>query len=294
MHDRQSIIGRKERQVIHMVIYGEMLILENIVTGSVLLYITGEVFGSGFETVHKKLRLAVGSIMCGLFSLLLFCQLNMLLNVLAEMAFALAVCSVVFGYVGVYKKAVVFVLATYFMGGITMGLLLAAGNTGIYTVSGVYTGEMKAAVLAMFTAVFFAASKQIIKTFYKSKLYVEHSFSIEISAGGQSVEAAAFLDTGNSLKEPITGRPVAVAESGLWLRMKDEGMITEDRFCVIPYRTVGSEGLMKAVRVDYILIDGRYIRNCIIAKNDMGFNMKLSGNKECELLLSKYMAHKGV
>lgn len=277
-----------------MVVYGEMLVVENIITGSVLLYITGAVFDTGFETVSKKLRFAVGSMMCGLFSMIIFYPLNLAFTIFAEMAFALTVCCVVFGSKGLYRKAAVFVLATYFMGGITMGLLLATGNTGIYTVSGVYTGEMKAAVLALFTAVFFAASRQIIKVFYKSKLYVEHSFNIVISAGGKSVEAAAFLDTGNSLKDPVTGRPVAVAENKLWMRMNDEGMIAEDRFCVIPYRTVGSEGLMRAVRVDYILIDERYIRNCIIAENDKGFDMKLSGSKECELLLSKYMAQKGV
>lgn len=277
-----------------MVVYGEMLILENIITGSVLLYITGEVFGTGFDTFFKKLRLAAGGILCGAFSLVIFCPVKMPLTVFMEAIFALFVCLIVFGKKGWYKKTVVFILATYFMGGITMGLLLVSGNTGIYTVSGVYTGDMKAAVLAMFTAAFFAVSKQMIRVVYRTKFYGEHSFDAVIAAGEKKIEAAAFMDTGNALKDPVTGKPAAVAGVKLWKRMEAEGMIMKERFCVIPYRTVGSAGLMEAVRVDYVMVGEKCIRNCIIARNDKEFCLNLSGNENCELLISKAMTQKGV
>lgn len=275
-----------------MIVYGEMLVIENVITGSVLLYITGEICGVGFGNAYKIMRFAVGSILCGLFSMVLFCQLKMPFNILAEVIFALTVCLVVFGKKGVYKKAAVFVLLTYFMGGITMGLLLATGNTGIYAASGVYTGNMKAAVLALFTASFFAASKQVIRVVNNLKLYSEHRFDAVIASGGKMIKVLAFLDTGNSLKDPVTGRPVAVAEDKLWKSMEEEGLIEDERFCVIPYRTVGSKGVMRAVRVDYISIGGKCIRNCIIARNDQGFDIALPGNEDCVLLLSKYMAQR--
>lgn len=273
-----------------MTVYGDILFIENFITGGVLLYITSAVFKEGFETGYKKLRLIMGCILCGLFSMVIFTPIKMPITFILEMAFAFAVCFIVMGKSRLWKKAAVFILVTYFMGGMTMGLLLVTQNTGIYTSTGIYTGDMKAAVLALFTAVFFTTARQIIKTIAAAKFYEEHSFDVEISADNNSVKTSAFLDTGNSLKDPITGRPVAVADENLWQELEAAAMTNPERFCMIPYEAIGSKGMLTATKVDFIKIKDSQIKNCIIARNDAAFDLKISETADYQLLLSKFMA----
>ena len=59
------------------------------------------------------------------------------------------------------------------------------------------------------------------------KLYTEHTYEAEIVIGEHIIKASAFLDTGNRLKDPLTGKPVAVASERFWNRLAEE-MLQED------------------------------------------------------------------
>ena len=48
------------------------------------------------------------------------------------------------------------------------------------------------------------------------------------------------------------GKVFAVASSLLWQKLKEEGVITADRFRMIPYSAVGGSGLLPAVRTDFL------------------------------------------
>lgn len=273
-----------------MKVYGELLFIENFIIGGVLLYITSNIFKVGFDTICQKLRFAAGCVLCGIFSMTIFIPVKTSVTFVFEIIFAVVVSFIVSGKKQLWQKSVAFILITYFMGGMIMGLLLVTQNTGIYTNMGIYTGDMKAAVLALFTAAFFAAAKQIIKIISKAKFCEQHSFYVKINADNVVIETFAFLDTGNSLKDPITGRPVAVAGVNLWKRMESVGMLHPRRFCMIPYEAVGSRGMLEAVKVDSIKIKDRQIKNCIVAKNDADFDLRISEGADYELLLSKFMA----
>ncbi len=56
-------------------------------------------------------------------------------------------------------------------------------------------------------------------------------------ADGRSVQVEGLVDTGNSLTEPISGRPVAVLEQEIWERLYPEKPPSGMR--VIPYHSVG-------------------------------------------------------
>ena len=88
----------------------------------------------------------------------------------------------------------------------------------------------------------------------------------------KKVNIKAMLDTGNGLKDPITGSPVAVVEKeklvgllpdnilnnterilgGDW---KDENINFRSKFCVIPFNSIGKQnGMMLGFKVDEIKI----------------------------------------
>ena len=58
---------------------------------------------------------------------------------------------------------------------------------GIYTVTGIYTGDMKAALLAVFICSGYATLMQIIRTVKRSRLYAEHSCQVRIVCCGRPV-----------------------------------------------------------------------------------------------------------
>jgi stage II sporulation protein GA (sporulation sigma-E factor processing peptidase) len=56
-----------------------------------------------------------------------------------------------------------------------------------------------------------------------------------------------FVDTGNFLRDPISGRPVCVTTKQVMERLTPE----ETQFCLVPYRGVGKEGgLLAGIRPD--------------------------------------------
>lgn len=93
--------------------------------------------------------------------------------------------------------------------------------------------------------------------------------------GGNCVETKALMDTGNTLRDPITGERVIVA--GAEMGRKLTGLSSEElkdpvrvmkllpRGRLVPYRAVGQpEGLLPAVRVDLAVI-GRWRGSPLVA-----------------------------
>ncbi len=287
-----------------MIIYGEILFIENMIIGGVLLYLTSDICGQNRQRIFgsgrhvDKLRFAAGSIICGLFSLVIFLGAKAPLMMLMEAVFAVAVCTIVFNcpYKRTYfksfpakvlvtiqwQKAAIFILVTYSMGGIVMGILLVTRQQGIHTAVGIYTGDMKAAALALFICVGYITVKQIIKTVRNKKLFTEYTYEAEIVIGEHIIKASAFLDTGNRLKDPLTGKPVAVASKEFWERSVRETIqkTTQqaERFVLVPYEAVGTRGMLKAIRTDHIEVAGRKTVGCILARSERDIKIGMDPN----------------
>lgn len=109
---------------------------------------------------------------------------------------------------------------------------------------------------------------------------------LTLSRQGRSVTVLALRDTGNTLQDPITGRPVVVVE-GQKLQdllpelpvldrqtlshpvdlLKDlDGSVGGLRLQLLPYRAVGVEcGMLLALRVDRADYGAQHYRNCLTA-----------------------------
>lgn len=76
--------------------------------------------------------------------------------------------------------------------------------------------------------------------------------AVTLCCQGNQVRVRALLDTGNCLKEPVSGRPVHVAAARVMARLcpKVEGVI------YIPFRAVGTEqGLLPALFLDWMEVE---------------------------------------
>ena len=81
----------------------------------------------------------------------------------------------------------------------------------------------------------------------------------ELLEGNVRIVTEALIDSGNTLYDPISQKPVSVVERGVL-----EGRIElerPERFRLVPYHTLGSRGLMQAVEIEKLKVkqEGREI-----------------------------------
>lgn len=103
-------------------------------------------------------------------------------------------------------------------------------------------------------------------------------FLVTVKAGGRIIKVNALRDTGNSLYEPITKKPVSVIDEQCIESIEKEKL----RQMFVPYNTVGKvNGLMEAFIADSMEIDGKLTNNTIIGIH----KGKLSRNNQYNMIL---------
>ena len=90
---------------------------------------------------------------------------------------------------------------------------------------------------------------------------------VELTYGAQTVRLTALRDTGNSLRDPITGKPVLIVGADIAekltglspaaLRDPVRTMGSLPGLRLIPYRTVGNTGFLLALRIPSVKIGNR-------------------------------------
>ena len=292
-----------------MVIYAEYLFLENALTGGLILLLTAEI--SGLRC--KKMFLVLGSILCGIYSFILFWDsLHPLLALLSKFVFSFALMLIVFQPKTLQRLAritLVFYLISFAMGGITIGLLYFLGikgvtqNSSIYMNGYGYVAVMSGCVLTYWIFRRFAA-------FIKGRMIRERIYAdVEISMEGRKETLRGIVDTGNFLADPVSGKPVfLISEKGaqklfpeeilqeivsgdrtehMYERLMNSGYATRIR--LIPYRTVGEgKGYFIGIRTDFIRINihnyGEKRSTSVISEGAvLAINRGLfSGGQSCE------------
>ena len=88
--------------------------------------------------------------------------------------------------------------------------------------------------------------------------------SLAVTYGGKTVRALALYDTGNTLRDPITGEPVTVLSPELGEKLGFGAQVLRDPAAamvpgirLIPARTIGGGGLLAAVRCQRVMIGGK-------------------------------------
>ena len=111
-----------------------------------------------------------------------------------------------------------------------------------------------------------------------------YHMSVELCMGDSSYIVKGFLDTGNGLRDPITGKPVSIVNKSTANKLLGKEDIKNIRY--IPYRTIGSkENVMPCIQIDFLRIRGE--RECVIERPLIGISEeKFSSRGECEMILN--------
>ena len=254
-----------------MTVYGEVLFLENFITGWIILKLTCKLCGCS----PKRRRIAAGSLMCGLYAFILFVPLHWLTALTSKLLFSAAVVLAVFGsgtWRGILKTTGVFYIVSFLMGGVTIALMYLlhipgmTGN-GSFVFKGATFMQIAAGVAATWYLGNWLAGLLREKNLRKNIMQ-----QVTVKVAGNEWRFSALIDTGNSLNDPVTGWPVAVLSKDASEKIKrqcDSEQFT--KFSVIPYRTAGRAGVMFGLRPDFITVNGRHVTEIVLGFSEKNF-----------------------
>ncbi len=251
-------------------VYIDVIFLINLMTNYITLCSTAMITGAR----KKNARIWCAAALGGIYATLVFVfeQLDIIWVKLFVGALMIAVA---FGY-----KKIIRLFLTYFgvsavFAGIALAISYLLGNgmesDGSFLYLGIASSISYLILLAVFKPLAYGVSEKRI-------------LPLEITRNGKRVKINALLDTGNTLRDPLTNMRAVIVnllaleelfenhEIDLIKRLNEEDVILSlpKIFRLIPYKTVERGGFMLAFRPDKILIDGKEREMLVaICKNEI-------------------------
>lgn len=256
-----------------MTIYVDVVLLENIAMNYIILFATAVITKSEV----KILKILLASIIGGVYAILTYMvELNLIINLLLKIFLSIAMVYIAYKPKKIkvlLKDLILFYLVSFTFGGVSFMLLYFLKPQDIINRNGVYIGTYPLKVALLGGIVGFTIIVVSFKTI-KGKLSTKNIFcEIEIGFKNNVQTVKTMIDSGNLLKEPITGYPVIIVEEEKLKNILStevlqnveniiKGNIPEEledinkiKFRLIPFTSIGKEsGLLLGFKPDYIKI----------------------------------------
>lgn len=225
-----------------MTIYLDLVILLNFLVDFLLLLGTNRLCGYPLQLSRAALSAVLGGIYAGACMIPGFSFLG---NILWRTASLVLMACIAFGFSkSALRRGVVFALLSMALGGVALGL----NGHGFWS------------IVASAGCVFLLCAVGL-----RGKVGLHSYVPVELSYGGKRVRLTALQDTGNTLRDPITGGQVLVVGADVaqqltgltvqQLKTPVESVGTIPGLRLIPYRTVGKEsGLLLAMKLQQVKI----------------------------------------
>ena len=191
-----------------MTIYLDIVMLENVIMNYIILYATGFIY----KTSIKHFRILLSSIIGGVYAVVSFMEILPIYSSIG-LKIVLSIGMVYLAYNAknlkiLLKQLLVFYLTSFAFGGIAFALLYFIKPQDIFMKNGLYIGTYPIKIVLLGGIVGFAMIRVAYKKLSKKEMFCKINFEIM----QKEKELTAMLDTGNLLREPITGNPVVVVE----------------------------------------------------------------------------------
>lgn len=247
-------------------IYLDVLIITNIYVNYFLLKGTARISHSALSTRRSIVSSVIGTISA--FTILLP-QLGILINVLAKLLGSLLIIRVAFSKLKLkrfIKLTLIFFGINFIFAGvmlvtceITRARVIVVHNYSIYFNISILTLAVSTIVAYIIVC--------IVSNILDKKCNLNHSYKVLIKLSGQKFLLNAICDTGNSLIDNFTGKPVVVCNSkelGRLVNINENVAYSASEYLeelknlkgvrLLPYSTIGNNGIIPAFLADEVLI----------------------------------------
>ena len=252
-----------------MTIYLDIVFLENALMNYIILYATGFVQ----KRKMKNFKLIISSVLGALYAIISYLKIIPIYSTL----FMKILLSVIMIYVAfnnenakqLLKNLLLFYLASFVIGGCALAMLYMISPKRVSFQNGVLVGTypMKITLIAGLVGFFiiqysFSLNKRQMKI---KDLLCE----LEIVVNNKKVKMKGYIDSGNTLKDPISKKPVIIVEKEVMQEIVDVNKLVGGdenlKIRLIPFKSIGKQnGMLIGIRPEYVKI--KYNENQIITK----------------------------
>ncbi|NMM65607.1 sigma-E processing peptidase SpoIIGA [Clostridium sp. P21] len=261
-----------------MVVYLDVLIMENLIVNLFLLYVTAQTLRIKPKLLNMILSSSIGSIYV---ITLLYPKLKVFSYLPFKVVVAGIMILIVFRRLKfmVFCKALsIFVLYSMVLAGACIFIEYSGFNNNYFAIINFSYKKLMISIMIIYMLI-----HRIIIYIKDRKELKCFTYNIDIVLKNSKKTVEAFLDTGNELREPATNLPVIIVEKSIF---KDVDLNVYDKF-YIPYRVVsGKSGNLEGFKPECIKIYGskeELVRQVIVAFCEE----KLSDFNEYHALLSR-------
>lgn len=268
-----------------MTVYLDIVILENIIMNYIILYATGSI--SKNEISIK--RIILSSCLGSAYAVTTYLSIIQgVLNTILKLLLSIAMVYIAFrpkNYKLMFKNLLLFYLTSFALGGCAFFLLYYIRPQDVLIRNGVLVGTYPIKI-ALLGGIIGAIIITIAFKIKKGKISKEDMFyELKIFFKEKHIKVKAMLDTGNLLKDPITGIPVIIVEKNEMIEILSEDIINSldevlqgkksdfieaeyvSRFRVIPFSSLGKQnGMLLGFRPDKVSI---HIESQVIEKSNI-------------------------
>lgn len=202
-------------QVMKMTIYADVVLIENLIMNYIILLATGLIL----KIKIKHIRIFFASLVGAVYTLVSYTNiLGGSISFLLKIILSFVIVYIAFNPQSIkrmWKYILFFYLTSFVFGGVAFALIYIVKPQEILMKNGLFLGTYPLKVIILGAIISFiiliTAFKIVKKKISKEDMFCE----LEIGMNAKKIETKVMIDTGNFLKEPITGTPVIVVERGL-------------------------------------------------------------------------------
>ena len=287
-----------------MTVYLDIILLENLCINCIILLATALINKNTISIIRILLSSFIGSI----YAVVVYLSIakvfsNIILKIL------LSVCMVHIAYnpkniKALLKELVLFYLTSFTFGGVAFALLYFVKPQEILIKNGVLIGTYPIKIVLTAAIVGFIIITIAFKSLKKRLSKKDMFCKVTIKFKDKIKTIIAMIDTGNLLREPLSGCPVVVVEKQELLEIVPEEILNNlekiisgeynnialeeyaSKFRVIPFTSLGKEnGLLLGLKIDDLYVEYDEQENNIKGAIVGIYNKKLSSSNSYSALI---------
>ncbi|MBR3936298.1 MAG: sigma-E processing peptidase SpoIIGA [Oscillospiraceae bacterium] len=243
------------------IIYADILLVINLAVDYLLLFATARIAGLRFERIKGLLGAIIGAV----YSLMILFDFSGIVFAATKFIVSAVMLLVTFGKrkaADFFRLILIFYICGFIFSGFMMLINSFAKTDSFFVKGGVVYFEFSAMEIVVSGTAAFIVTEILRRLFRHGE--PEGICMVKISYRGKNIVLKGFTDTGNSLSEPFSGSPVAVASADslekllpkdMFSEMKKDMVSTDARIKSVFCSTVSGTVLINAFRPEKVVIE---------------------------------------
>ncbi|VYT77126.1 peptidase U4 [Clostridium tertium] len=262
-----------------MIVYIDILLIENFIVNLFLLLITFKVLRYKY---YKTIYLA--AVIGSLYTLVLFYDNKILVSIPFKMIVAILMIIISMksiNFLKTIKSLLTFIISSFILCGLTFSFSFLENYYSVFNSYSISNYSLKYLILALMC--FYIVSIKVADYIKDRAKVSSFIYDIEVSSAEKTIFIKGLLDTGNALREPVTNLPCIIVEKDF---LEEFNVKSNEEF-TIPFRTIGEEGNLKGFKINDVRIRGADMEWKVVDVIICRCKNKLSKENEFNALLSR-------